>query len=205
MVLAPLSHVHSRSSERGFTIIEMFVVVAVVSVVAVIAMPSTTRTLSDLRLRSDARNIHNMVGLAKMRAGSRFTRERLYVDLTTESYFLQYWDKTAGDWVNEEGSSTLSSDVSFGYGDLATPPDSTQAAIGQAAACKNALAQTIAGTACVLFNSRGIPIDSTGAPTGNTAFYVTDNVTGVYGITVSATPLVRLWWSPLTVVSWVKK
>ena len=39
-------------------------------------------------------------------------------------------------------------------------------------------ARTIANTACVVFNSRGIPIDADGRPYGNTAFYVTDSDDG---------------------------
>ena len=43
----------------------------------------------------------------------------------------------------------------------------------------------IANTACIMFNSRGVPIDSTFAPTGDDALYVTDGM-AVYGVTVAA-------------------
>jgi hypothetical protein len=42
-------------------------------------------------------------------------------------------------------------------------------------------------TACIMFNSRGIPIDKDNSPTGGNAFYLTDG-TGVRAVTVTATP-----------------
>lgn len=184
---------------------ELLVTLAIAGVVAAIALPSTSTTLADLRLRGDARGVHNSVGLAKMRAGARYTRERIYVDLTTNSYHLQYWDKTAGDWMNEvDPTVTLQSGVDFGYGGLATPPINTQSAIGQAPACKTNTGSDTTGTACITFNSRGIPIDSSGGPTGNSALYVTDG-TSTYGVTLSATPLIRLWWTQAGTAKWVQR
>ena len=50
----------------------------------------------------------------------------------------------------------------------------------------------VANTACIVFNSRGIPVDSTGSPYGNDAIYVTDG-SAVYGITIAATGFIRTW------------
>jgi prepilin-type N-terminal cleavage/methylation domain-containing protein len=192
--------------QAGYTIVELLVVLAIAGVVAAMTLPATARTLADVRLHNDARAIHNLLSLAKMRAASKYTRERLYCDLGGETFVLQAWDKTANSWVAEDGSQTLSTNVDFGFAGLPTPPDDTQAAIGQASVCKADDGVTdIADTACIVFNSRGIPVDTAGDPTGNGAIYVTDNESGVYGITVSATPLVRLWWSPATTTAWVHK
>lgn len=195
----------SRVREGGFSNLELLAVVGIIGIVAAMTVPATTRTIGDLRLRGDARALHNIVGLAKMRAAARFTRERVFVDLTTESFHLQYWDKTADSWVTEGGSTMLSSGVDFGVASVSTPPPATQGSLEQAPECLNDAGATIADTACVVFSSRGIPITSTGSPDGNTAFYVTDGETGVYGITVSATPLVRLWWSPASHTAWMHK
>jgi prepilin-type N-terminal cleavage/methylation domain-containing protein len=195
-----------RDGQAGFSLVELVTVLGIAGVVAAIAIPSTTRTLADLRMHNDARAIHNLLSLAKMRAAAKFTKERLYVDLGAETFGLQKWDKTAGTWVAEEGVETLSTTIDFGFGALTGPPPDTQAALGQAAAClANDNVTPIANTACVVFNSRGIPIDKDGNPDGNGGFYVTDHETGVYGITVSATPLVRLWWTPAVTTSWMHK
>jgi Tfp pilus assembly protein FimT len=184
---------------------ELLVAVSIAGIVAASAMPSTRRTLADLRLHGDARGVHNAVGLAKMRAAARYSRVRIYVDLTDNSYHLEYWDKTAGDWTREvDPTVKLQQGVTFGYGSLTTPPSNTQSAIGQSGACRTKTGTAISGTACIVFNSRGIPLDGSGNVTGESALYVTDG-TGIYGVTLSATPLVRLWWTKASGATWIQR
>ena len=117
------------------------------------ALPSAARTLADLRLHNDARALHNLLSLAKMRAASKYTRVRLYCDLGNETFVLQSWDKTALNWVAEDGNQTLSTNVDFSIDAMTGPPADTQSTIGQAAACKDADGVTdIGNTACIVFN-----------------------------------------------------
>lgn len=193
--------------QGGFSIIELLATLAIVGVVAATALPSTSRTLSDLRLSGDARNVHHAVGLAKMRAAARFTRERLYVDRTTNTFHLEFWDKTATpqNWVDEsDPTQSLQRDVNFSFGSLSTPPANTQATLAQAPPCKTYQGNDIANTSCIVFNSRGIPLDGTGAITGNSALYLSDGV-GTYGVTLSQTPLIRLWWSRADSANWIER
>jgi len=140
--------------------------------------------------------------VAKMRAAAKFTKSRLYVDLTGKTFSIQTFDKTVtvpcptGCWVTETAPTELSSTVSFSPGPVSTPPPDTQTTIDQSPACMNTAATpvAIANTACIIFNSRGLPIVSlaSGAPTGDNAVYVTDG-SAVYGVTVAATGFIRLW------------
>jgi Tfp pilus assembly protein FimT len=186
------------------SVVQLLVACAVMGVVAATALPSTQRTLSELRISGDARSLHNSIGLAKMRAASRYTRERVFVDLSASSYQLQYWDKTAGDWVNEPGTVHLSSGVTFDTGGASAPPPNTQSSIGQASACTTRTGSTISGSACITFNSRGIPTDASGNPTGNSALYLSNGGT-TYAVTLSATPLVRLWFARTGTTRWVSR
>lgn len=193
------------SREKGFSTLELLGTLAIVGIVAAIAIPETSASLADMRLRGDARGIHNSIGLAKMRAAARYTRERVYVDLTTNTYRLQYWNRGNGTWVNESGTTGLSRGVSFGFGSLSTPPPNTQSTIGPPGNCLDNAGGAISGSACIVFNSRGIPIDPTdGSPTGGTALYISDGVS-TYAVTLSATPLIRLWWTPATEALWVHR
>ena len=191
----------SRDS-RGFSLIELMMVVGIMGVLAVIAVPMSGNSIRYFKLSGDAREIANATAVAKMRAAAQFTQSRLYVDLTGKTFYIQTFVRTApaptgctvGQWCTDGGAVQLSSTVNFGYGVVPTPPPATQTSIGQAPLCKDNSSPPVdvAGTACVIFNSRGIPVDSTGSPTGNDAIYVNDG-TSVYAITAAATGFIRTW------------
>jgi prepilin-type N-terminal cleavage/methylation domain-containing protein len=192
---------HARSAfEGGFSLIEMMMVVGIIGVLAVISVPMTGNALKYIKISGDARDLSNAASVAKMRAAAKFTKSRLYVDLTGGNFYIQTFDKTVtvpcptGCWVSETAATPLSSTVTFSVGPVLTAPPNTQATIEQAPACMNTAATPVAisGTACIIFNSRGLPIDSTGSPYGNDAIYLTDG-SAVYGVTVAATGFIRLW------------
>ena len=56
--------------------------------------------------------------------------------------------------------------MTFGFGTVATAPPNTQTNIGFSGACRvglTAATATIGNTACIVFNSRGLPVDGAGA------------------------------------------
>jgi prepilin-type N-terminal cleavage/methylation domain-containing protein len=194
--------------EAGFSLIEVMMVVGLIGVVSVIAVPMFGNMLGNFRVTGDARSLSNAVAVAKMRAASNFSRVRIYVDLAGGQYRIQTWDKTSNDccWVTEGGDTQLSTGVSFGYDVVTTPPPNTQGVIGQAPECLTDDADdTIAGTACIMFNSRGVAIDNTFAPTSSNALYVTDG-SAVYGVTVASTGMLKSWRTlPSATPNWVNQ
>jgi len=176
-------------------------------IVSAMAVPMTASSMAAYRLRGDSQSLNNLVALAKMRAASRFTRARVYVDRAANTYRLEVFDRTVtpNTWAVEGGTYNTSNGVRFGFGSLSTPPPNTQNTISMSAACTDDAGATIAATSCIVFNSRGVPISMPGgAPTGNNAFYVT-NGQAVYATTVTATPLVRFWWSPSGTAGWLQQ
>jgi prepilin-type N-terminal cleavage/methylation domain-containing protein len=194
---------------RGFSLLETLLVLAIMGVIAAIAIPMSGNTVRYIKLSGDARDLSNATALAKMRAASKFSQSRLYVDISGKTYYIQTYDKTTASWVTDGGSTQLSSTVSFGYGPVSSAPSNTQTTIGQASQCMTtgATPAAVANTACIIFNSRGIPIVDivSGSPQGDDALYLTDG-TAVYGVTVAATGFIRLWRTNYTSTpSWAQQ
>lgn len=186
----------------GFSLIDVLGAIVVMGILAATAIPMTASAVRGERLKGDANAVVNSLALAKMRAASHSSRARLFVDTSTNSFVIQTWDRTANAWTTEDGVTYTSSGVTVGFGTLDTPPPNTQVAIAMSPQCRDDEGNDIGNTSCVVFNSRGIPIDAIGAPAGGNAIYITDG-TGVYAATVTATPLVRKWWSPARTAVWV--
>jgi len=190
---------------RGYSALEVLIVLAVSTTVAAIAIPMSGNALGFYRLSGDARKVSNGIAVTKMRAASDFTQARLYFDRTIKRFHMETYQKTGTPaWVWAGGTTDLSQGVSLGFGSIATPPPNTQAAIDQAPECRTTANAVIANTSCIVFNSRGIPIDSGGTPTPADAIYLTDG-TGVYGITVIASGMIQVWRTPPSSASWAKQ
>jgi hypothetical protein len=143
-----------------------------------------------------------------MQAAAQATRTRVFVDLTDNAYATEIWQRNVAPpvWVRDGGRTRLSDFTEgFDFGIVSSPPPNTQAVIAQAPQCLDDVGNPIGNSACIMFNSRGIPIDSTGAPTAAYALYITDG-TAVFGVTVSATSAIRLWRTPqVSVPRWVQQ
>ena len=189
------------SSSSGFSLVELMAYMAVMVTLAAFVMPLTRTAINSLNLTSDARNIASEVSLAKMRAAASFTKARVRVDLTANTFYVERWQKNTNTWVLESVLRQLSPTVAFGFAGIAAPPPNTQAAIGQAPFCTNVAGATIAGTACIVFNSRGVPVDAAGAPVSVDAIYISDGAT-VFGVTVSTGGLIQLWRKNIANGAW---
>ena len=204
MLVALPGGVRRAQSDLGYSLIEVMATMAILGVLGAFTVPMVSSTASGVKLRDHANAIADLVGLAKLRATSDFSRSRLYADLAGGSYAIQTWDAGTGDWVNEQAPVRLPSGIRFGWGAIDEPPPNTQQELAFGAACVDKDEAAIAQTACIMFNSRGIPINKDNAPQGGNAFYLTDG-TGVRGITVTATPLIRRWWSSANAAGWVRQ
>jgi prepilin-type N-terminal cleavage/methylation domain-containing protein len=195
----------SVGDESGFSLIELMATMILLVTMAAFILPFTKTTLSAMNLSSDARNVSGATALAKMRAAAEFSKARVRVDFASKTFWVERWQKTAPiGWVTEGVITALSANVNFSFAGATTPPPNTQAAIGQASACLDNAGVAIAGSGCIVFNSRGVPVDSLNVPTPNGAYYLMADQT-VYGITTGAGGLIQLWQNNIVSNTWVLK
>lgn len=215
----------------GFSTLELIVALTISIVLTAMAIPNITGALRTYRSAGDGRALTEAVSVAKMRAAADFTESRVYADLSLNQYRVETWSvpmlpvgSVSKCWVTDGDqycsshysspstppSTALSSNVTFGYGSLSGPPGGTQSTLGQAPACQTD-AQKTAGTvgttansACVVFNSRGIPVDYTLSATTADALYINDTA-GVYGVTILSTGLIQTWRTDLNSTNWTKR
>jgi len=69
---------NSVRSQRGFSLIQMLVVISIMIVVAGIAVPSFLNASRPNRLRNDAHSLANLITMARMRASTEFAHVRVY-------------------------------------------------------------------------------------------------------------------------------
>lgn len=71
MRLLPTSALRERSAQRGFTLIELMVVVVIIAILAVIAVPSFARRFDERRLQQTALRVAAVYRIARARALGR--------------------------------------------------------------------------------------------------------------------------------------
>jgi len=167
--------------EGGFSTLELVVVVSLSIVVAGIAIPSAQNLVSNYRLIGDTSAITSQLSLAKMRAASSYAQGQLKFDASAGTFQIALCTtgcSTSSNWTNDGPQLTLSSGISFGYDSIsaAAQPQST-----------------ISQTTPIIFNSRGYPVDSSGAATSNNAIYLTDGRGNYRAITVYADGRIATW------------
>lgn len=215
-----------QSRTRGFSTLELLLVMVVTLIIAAFAVPSFNQVQRTLRISGDARDLNGALNQAKMMAAANFTETRVFVDLRIDTngspphkFHVDVWNKAGnggtgcwqvvGDLQNPcfiqdvSPVQSLSPEIFFGFAGLGAPPPNAQP-LGIAQGTEGQRCTPVNGkrvgqqatSACIQFNSRGIPIDygNNGVPTGNDAVYITDKDNSqVYGVTVGATGLSQVW------------
>src|SRR5687767_7554362 len=109
------------SATKGFSMIELIIVVTVILVLGLVAGPSLSKTMATYRGSAAISGVAGQLALSKMRAAADFTRTKLAIDTANGTWVRQIYDKTAAAYVTEGGTQYLPRNVSFGYGSITTP------------------------------------------------------------------------------------
>ena len=84
----PISRTGTLINRRGFTLIELILVIALVSVVAVIVLPRLDPFLPERRLKSAVRLLSGTISLAYGEAIAKNKTYRLYFDTLEDRYWI---------------------------------------------------------------------------------------------------------------------
>lgn len=191
--------VRTNHRQRGVSLVELMVVVIMALILSAIAVPSVVSLTRTFRLSGDARVIAAQLNLARMRAAADYTHARLYVNLSTNTFHMEAWNKGSACWQTDGDTNActqtsspvtpLASGDTFGFGSITSGPTAATSTTAQAPACISGVAGTSPGTttsntACVEFNSRGYPVNSSNSVVASDAIYVTNNTLIFSAITV---------------------
>ncbi len=104
-----------KGSNKGFTLVEVLVVLALITVLSTIGYPALMRQISHLRLKRDARSVMSELNAARLKAITQNTKYR--VEFTVpDTYTLSVW--SSGAWGDEATRPTM--ELSYGI-DIRTP------------------------------------------------------------------------------------
>ena len=160
---------------------------------AAIGLPLSSGMIDDIKIRGDAQGVTAAIAQAKLTSSAKFTHARLFVNTTTNSYRIQTWNKTGTPgWVAATDEMLLSDRSDFGFGTATAPPPNTLATLEQPPACLDDLGGAITGTACLIFNSRGVAVLAAGPPATTQSLYLS-GPSGTFGIIVGATARLQVW------------
>lgn len=177
----------------GFSAIELLIVVAIVGTMAAIGIPLSSAMIDDIKIRGDAQGLSAAVAQARLMSAAKFTHSRLFVNLSANSYRIQVWNRTGTPgWIAAGDDFLLTDRARFGFGTVTAPPANTTASLTQAPACFDDLGAAIAGTACLIFNSRGISVTAAGPPATTQGLFLT-GPSGTFGVFVEATGRLQVW------------
>jgi prepilin-type N-terminal cleavage/methylation domain-containing protein len=176
-------------SEKGYSLIEMMMVVVISLVTAAIAIPTTANTIANMSLRGAASSFASLAQQGRLAAVQKnatytllFGTNNAYVDLNGNSSY------NSGEPIVEFGGKV--NQASAPTGSNPTKVDATGGPLGWTATSGN-----------VSFNARGLPCNSSASPCGtnvNYIFYFTDNrafgANGWAAVSITAAGRIKQWW-----------
>lgn len=189
----------AKCLSRGFTLLEMLVVVLIIGTIAALAIPQAMIAVRGYQLHGSASGLAAQISVTRFRATSQFTPYRLNILIGSRDYQMQrlttaYAVPTGGD-PQESLTQVLSRGVSY----LATNPGTPQ---------RPGTIINDAGTTAIYFNTRGVPVTATGSPVTNGGYAVyLQNEDNLYdAVTITIGGRIAVWsWQPGSPGAWVRR
>ncbi|NLV30449.1 MAG: prepilin-type N-terminal cleavage/methylation domain-containing protein [Acidobacteria bacterium] len=167
-------HENRLKIDRGFSLVELLIMMAMMAVLAAFSVPMLTSSMRDMRMMADAKNIATTVNYARMSAASQMTCYRMTFDLDNNAWSLSKLNRSTDNYEIEQSANILSEGVAGSGITFKTDSDGGPAGFPTSSA------------SVVTFNSRGIPVE------GARVLYIS-NQKEDYAVTVSLTGKVQFW------------
>ncbi|MHB8652608.1 MAG: prepilin-type N-terminal cleavage/methylation domain-containing protein [Terriglobia bacterium] len=197
------------SRTKGFSMLELLIVIAIIMIMAAAAILMMGPTLQNYRLTGDARSIASSLALARMRAAAQFTHAEVCFDFTggncsptaaPNTYQVEVFNKVTGKFAPEAASAPQAlsqGDIfvpvcpnpgCFPAGMPQVPPQASTPAAAPQQGTGNGPAPV--GFAQIIFNSRGLALDPLSGPPmtpiGSNAIYITSPQINFYCATTAS-------------------
>ncbi len=171
----PLFRLIANRDNKGFTLVELMVAVAIIGIAAAIAVPNVTGWLPHMKLKSSARSFYSTMHKARMMALKEDDSVAITLRPANENYVIHL----------DDGGTTGIANDGVQNGDERTLTISTMPPIVDLQSVNLTDTSNVVG-----FNSRGLPFVGTPLPAqkdGNVVFRLVGRTDRWYRITISIT------------------
>jgi len=169
-----MNKIDIKRNAKGFSLIELSVLLAITGILAAISVPMLTSSLADMQLISDARNIATSMTHAKLGAISQLTHYRLSFALDQNEWSIEKWDRTSGQYALQKNPLKLG--LGAGASGIAFHSSSPTSPAGYPST----------SSPTVTFNSRGIPVE------GSSIVYLSNDEEN-FAVSASISGKIQVW------------